>query len=235
MTAAGIADDAALASIVAPIHERAADRAGAVERAAGVDTLERHRLGGSGAAESLHRGLDLLGLRGHLLEHLRADPEPCAGAALENREVAGLEAPGGELAVTVTCGALKEAAKYYGDDLGVSVTGGKGATSRRTPAEIESIADRLAISTGDELIRASKLSAKVDSAALQDGYELYQAIRRMHPSMPVLMMTAFHYDRDHIIKRSRMEGLTGVIFKKPVDPQRLREVILETVDRKKAR
>ena len=68
-----------------------------------------------------------------------------------------------------------------------------------------------------------------------DGYELYQAIRRMHPSMPVLMMTAFHYDRDHIIKRSRMEGLTGVIFKKPVDPQRLREVILETVDRKKGK
>ncbi len=68
-----------------------------------------------------------------------------------------------------------------------------------------------------------------------DGYELYQAIRRMHPSLPILMMTAFHYDRDHVIKRSRMEGLTGVIFKKPVDPQRLREAILDTVDRKRAR
>jgi PAS domain S-box-containing protein len=68
-----------------------------------------------------------------------------------------------------------------------------------------------------------------------DGYELYQAIRSMHPSLPILMMTAFHYDRDHIIKRSRMEGLTGVIFKKPVDPQRLREVILDTVDHKQSR
>ena len=49
--------------------------------------------------------------------------------------------------------------------------------------------------------------------------------------MPVLMMTAFHYDKDHIIKRSRMEGLEGVIFKKPVDPERLRQVIAESVGR----
>ena len=62
-----------------------------------------------------------------------------------------------------------------------------------------------------------------------DGYELYQAIRERFPTLPVLMMTAFHYDKDHIIKRSRLEGLEGVIFKKPVDPERLREVIYETV------
>ncbi len=64
-----------------------------------------------------------------------------------------------------------------------------------------------------------------------DGYELYQALRKRHPNLPVLMMTAFHYDKDHIIKRSRMEGLTGVIFKKPVDPDRLRQVLLESVGR----
>jgi PAS domain S-box-containing protein len=62
-----------------------------------------------------------------------------------------------------------------------------------------------------------------------DGYELYQEIRERFPALPVLMMTAFHYDKDHIIKRSRIEGLEGVIFKKPVDPERLREVIYETV------
>jgi len=62
-----------------------------------------------------------------------------------------------------------------------------------------------------------------------DGHELYTAIRAGHPGLPVLMMTAFHYDKDHIIKRSRLEGLEGVIFKKPVDPQRLRQVIAETV------
>src|SRR5206468_8363925 len=44
---------------------------------------------------------------------------------------------------TVTCGALKEAYKHFGDDLGVIVAGGKGGTSRKTPAEIETAADRL--------------------------------------------------------------------------------------------
>jgi CheY-like chemotaxis protein len=62
-----------------------------------------------------------------------------------------------------------------------------------------------------------------------DGYELYLSLRERHPELPVLMMTAFHYDKDHIIKRSRMKGLEGVIFKKPVDPARLRDVIVETV------
>jgi PAS domain S-box-containing protein len=62
-----------------------------------------------------------------------------------------------------------------------------------------------------------------------DGYELYQNVQRQYPSLPVLMMTAFHYDKDHIIKRSRMEGLEGVIFKKPVDPDRLRAAIAESV------
>ena len=62
-----------------------------------------------------------------------------------------------------------------------------------------------------------------------DGHELYLKVKEDHPEMPVLMMTAFHYDKDHIIKQSRMEGLQGVIFKKPVDPTRLREVIIESV------
>jgi PAS domain S-box-containing protein len=62
-----------------------------------------------------------------------------------------------------------------------------------------------------------------------DGYELYHQVRKKYPDLPVLMMTAFHYDKDHIIKRSRMEGLKGVIFKKPVDPNRLRRSIVESV------
>jgi len=65
-----------------------------------------------------------------------------------------------------------------------------------------------------------------------DGYELYMAVRNKWPELPVLMMTAFHYDKDHIIKRSRVEGLEGVIFKKPVDTVRLREVIAETIGAK---
>lgn len=75
---------------------------------------------------------------------------------------------------TVTCGALKQAHRKLGDDLGILVAGGKGATSRRTPQEIADAADRLAITGGDQLIHASRMSAKVDSTAVQDGYQVYQ-------------------------------------------------------------
>jgi PAS domain S-box-containing protein len=62
-----------------------------------------------------------------------------------------------------------------------------------------------------------------------DGYELFTTVRERFPDLPILMMTAFHYDRDHVIKRSRLEGLEGVIFKKPVDPDRLRDVLVEAL------
>ena len=74
---------------------------------------------------------------------------------------------------TVTCGALKEAAKRCGDDLGILVAGGKGGVSRKTPQEISNAADRHGIATGDRLVYASRLSAKVDSAAVQDGFGIY--------------------------------------------------------------
>jgi hypothetical protein len=74
---------------------------------------------------------------------------------------------------TVTCGAMKEAAKTCGADLGILVAGGKGAVSRKTPAEIVAAADRHSIEQGDRLVYASRMSAKVDSAAVQDGFELY--------------------------------------------------------------
>lgn len=74
---------------------------------------------------------------------------------------------------TVTCGALKEASRRMGADFGICVAGGKGNVSRRTPAEIAEAADRLSLSTGDQLIGCSRISAKVDSAAVQDGFTLY--------------------------------------------------------------
>ena len=58
-----------------------------------------------------------------------------------------------------------------------------------------------------------------------DGYELYMTARKRFPGIPVALMTAFYHDRDHILKRSRMEGLEGVLFKKPVDPERLVETL----------
>jgi PAS domain S-box-containing protein len=60
-----------------------------------------------------------------------------------------------------------------------------------------------------------------------DGYELYQAVKRATPKLPVVLMTAFNYDKDHIIKRSCLEGLQGVIFKKPVNPAMLKRILLQ--------
>ena len=73
---------------------------------------------------------------------------------------------------TVTCGALKEAYARLGPELGIHVAGGKGGVSRKTPHEIADVADRFALD-GDRLIYASRMSAKIDSAAVQDGYQVY--------------------------------------------------------------
>jgi PAS domain S-box-containing protein len=60
-----------------------------------------------------------------------------------------------------------------------------------------------------------------------DGYELFRYVREHHPTTPVVLMTAFFYDRDHVIKRSKLAGLDGVLYKKPVDPGRLVELVRE--------
>ncbi len=73
---------------------------------------------------------------------------------------------------TTTCGALKESIKGLEKELGLFVCGGKGATSRKTPSEIINAGDQLSCDPG-KLVYASRMSAKVDSSAVQDGYQLY--------------------------------------------------------------
>ena len=73
---------------------------------------------------------------------------------------------------TVLCGALKEGIKGLEKDLGLFVAGGKGKTSRRTPSEIENWGNSISLDPAP-LVYASRMSAKVDSSAIQDGYQLY--------------------------------------------------------------
>lgn len=73
---------------------------------------------------------------------------------------------------TTTTGALKESLKSMGNELGLFIAGGKGKTSRKTPEEIIKIAEMTSISP-HPLIYASRMAAKVDSSALQDGYQIY--------------------------------------------------------------
>jgi hypothetical protein len=73
---------------------------------------------------------------------------------------------------TTLCGALKEGVKGIERDLGLFVAGGKGKTSRKTPSEIETWSEKISLDPAP-LVYASRMSAKVDSAAVQDGYQLY--------------------------------------------------------------
>jgi hypothetical protein len=73
---------------------------------------------------------------------------------------------------TTVCGAVKEGLRDVDRELGLFAAGGKGGTSRKTPTQIAEICDRTG-NDGDSLVYASRITAKVDSAAVQDGYQLY--------------------------------------------------------------
>ncbi|GIW64027.1 MAG: hypothetical protein KatS3mg091_829 [Patescibacteria group bacterium] len=77
---------------------------------------------------------------------------------------------------TTTMGALKQAVTEIGPDkIGIFICGGKGKTSRKTPDDIVKFSYKLGLSQekSDELIKISKLTAKIDSAVVQDGFQLY--------------------------------------------------------------
>ena len=73
---------------------------------------------------------------------------------------------------TSVIGALKRGLTPMSRELGVHVCGGRGAHSRKTPAELAAIGDRVGFD-GAALGQSSRLVAKVDSAAVQDGFDLY--------------------------------------------------------------
>lgn len=73
---------------------------------------------------------------------------------------------------TSVMGALKRAINPQSTSLGLYICGGKGKLSKDTPMELLRAADHTGLA-GDELVRASKLTAKVDNTAIQDGYQLY--------------------------------------------------------------
>ena len=73
---------------------------------------------------------------------------------------------------TSVLGSLKRSINPLSKELGLFICGGKGIKSRETPAELIKIADATGLN-GNELVRCSKLSAKVDNTAIQDGFQLY--------------------------------------------------------------
>lgn len=73
---------------------------------------------------------------------------------------------------TSVIGALKRGLTPMSNELGIHVCGGRGSHSRKTPSELNAIGERVGIDAR-ALGQASRLVAKVDSAALQDGFDLY--------------------------------------------------------------
>jgi DNA-binding NtrC family response regulator len=79
------------------------------------------------------------------------------------------------------------------------------------------------------ILRNMKVEAVISDVVMpeMDGYEFYTRVKEEMPDLPVILMTAYYYDKDHIIKRSRMRGLEGAIFKKPVNPAKLRQLLAQ--------
>ncbi|MCW3130403.1 MAG: DUF763 domain-containing protein [Methanophagales archaeon] len=74
---------------------------------------------------------------------------------------------------TVVCGVLKSVIDP--EEFGIGIAGGKGKASRNTLSDIDTIGEKLRLGDGkiEELKYASRISAKVDNACIQDGYQLY--------------------------------------------------------------
>jgi len=73
---------------------------------------------------------------------------------------------------TSVMGALKRAINPHSRELGIYICGGKGNHSRETPNELLKISEQTGLD-GNHLVKCSKLSAKVDNTAIQDGFQLY--------------------------------------------------------------
>ncbi len=73
---------------------------------------------------------------------------------------------------TSVLGALKRGLNPRAHELGIYVCGGRGRHSRRTPDELRAVADQKGLD-GDALVRASRLTARVDNNAIADGFQLY--------------------------------------------------------------
>jgi PAS domain S-box-containing protein len=145
---------------------------------------------------------------GRLMTDLGLDAEPVREVAPEPCECSG-EIRGKTVLVV-------------DDDAGVrqsmaEILGGEGCRVLTTPSGHEALSflDRMNV---DLVISDVQMPD-------MDGYELFRNIRRGHETLPVVLMTAYYYDKDHVIKRSKADGLRDVIFKKPIDPSRLREIV----------
>ena len=113
---------------------------------------------------------------------------------------------------TILTAALKEAIKGEERDLGIFICGGKGKTSRKTPDEIFNWSNKLGLqqNNANALVYNSKMAAKVDSAMIQDGFQIY------HHSFFFALPKAKHPEQakrvEGFVPRLRSEQATNVAW-----------------------
>jgi hypothetical protein len=73
---------------------------------------------------------------------------------------------------TSVMGALKRGLERRSDELGIYICGGRGRFSRNTPNELRAVAERQSLD-GEKLVRASRLTARIDNNAIADGFQIY--------------------------------------------------------------
>lgn len=73
---------------------------------------------------------------------------------------------------TSLMGALKKSLNPMSHELGIHICGSRGRHSRKTPSELITLSDKTGLN-GDHLVKCSRLSARRDSTAVQDGYQVY--------------------------------------------------------------
>ncbi len=73
---------------------------------------------------------------------------------------------------TSVLGALKRGLNPRSRELGITICGGRGRHSRNTPAELRAVAEQTGLD-GDALVRASRLTARIDNNAIADGFQIY--------------------------------------------------------------
>lgn len=80
-----------------------------------------------------------------------------------------------------------------------------------------------------QMIMSGKISLVLTDIAMpdMDGYELFWRVKDYEPNLPVIMMTGFGYDPNHVLVRAKVDGLKDVLFK-PFDVEKL----VALIDRK---
>ncbi|MBO9200103.1 MULTISPECIES: DUF763 domain-containing protein [Niastella] len=102
-------------------------------------------------------------------DYIRRLSEPCWFQSLG--AVMGMDWHSSGITTSVL-GALKKALNPLSKELGIYICGGKGSHSRQVPNELLAIGEQTGLNA-QQLVRCSKLSAKVDNTAIQDGFQLY--------------------------------------------------------------